>query len=416
MSQLVFDIETIGENFLSLLPWAYLGEIAQKTGGSMMAIARPAFGIRGSIVPSLFYLLFGMGWALVNAFLGSIAISFIFKQWLSFPSYIDPHNTWYMISYLALFAVLNGIGSIAGHTWIKRLQWVATFFFLILGAYQTYLVIHQWGLTKILAWRPAQVLTYAEGPFIFPITAAFLFDLMVSYNWTWEFIGDFSRFAKTKAAGVWGPFLGAFLAQVWWFSVGALAVAYLALTTGHYLPLFADPSSTTVSLGLGWLAALIILFATVTTDAGNLYASALSVSNIFPHTTLSLRKLLIIIAVLVFPLSLLPLLFTNLLTFFIFFLDFMGALVIPLWTLILVDYFFIKKRNYTDDIYEKTKGIYWFTNGWNMPAVITLVIGTAIYWIIAYGFPVMRNSITATIPTMLVVTLLYLFLSKRLQK
>src|SRR4051812_5006118 len=44
-------------NTISLIPWAYLGKIAAETGGSSIAIARPAFGIRGSIVPSLFYLI-----------------------------------------------------------------------------------------------------------------------------------------------------------------------------------------------------------------------------------------------------------------------------------------------------------------------------------------------------------------------
>src|SRR6185436_16800157 len=91
----------IGVNALSLIPWAFLGRIAQETGGSMMAIARPAFGIRGSIVPSVFYLIFALGWALVNAFIGAIAISFIFKQWLGFPSYLDPNNLGYMVGYLA---------------------------------------------------------------------------------------------------------------------------------------------------------------------------------------------------------------------------------------------------------------------------------------------------------------------------
>ena len=67
---------------ISLLPWAFLGKIAQETGGSSMAIVRPAFGIRGAIIPSIFYLLFGLGWGVVNVFLGAIALSFIFKLWL----------------------------------------------------------------------------------------------------------------------------------------------------------------------------------------------------------------------------------------------------------------------------------------------------------------------------------------------
>lgn len=404
----------IGVNALSLIPWAYLGYISQVTGGSMMAIARPAFGIRGSILPSIFYLIFGMGWAVVNAFLGSIAISFILKQWLGLPSYLDPNNTAYMVSYLAIFAILNGIFGIAGHRWIKKLQWVATIFFLILGAYQTFIVINHWGLATILSWKPATTLFYSSGPFIFPMTFALLFDIMVSYNWTWEFIGDFSRFAKTKNAGTWGPFIGGFVAQVWWFTVGALAVAYLAIATGKYTPLLADPSSTTVSLGLGWLAALVILLATISTDAGNIYASALSISNMFPKAKISLRKLLIIVSVLVFPLSLLPLLSGNLISFFIFFLDFVGALVVPLWTLMLVDFFVVKNKNYTDDMYKIEGGKYWFNKGINWNAIITLLSGTGVYWIFAYFLPnSIRNLTTATIPTIIFVSIVYILLNKK---
>lgn len=411
----------IGVNALSLIPWAYLGHIAAETGGSMMAIARPAFGTRGSIVPSVFYLAFALGWALVNAFIGAIALSFIFKQWLGWPSYLDPNNTMYMITYLGVIAILNGIFGIAGHRWIKKLQWTATIFFLILGGYQTFLVLQQWGLDKVLAWKPATTLFYTlkmneSLQFIFPITFALLFDLMVAFNWTWEFIGDFSRFAKTKKAGTWGPFIGALVAQIWWFSVGAFAVAYLALETGKYNPLLADPSSATVSLGLGWLAALVIVFATVTTDAGNIYASALSVSNMFPKTKFSIRTLLVLVSLLIFPLSLLPLLSSNLLNFFIFFLDFLGALVVPLWTLILVDYFLVKKQKYSDALFKIKGGSYWYANGWNWPGIISLFIGVLFYWLIAYVFIDIRNIATATIPTIILVSLLYIFMSKNTTK
>lgn len=409
----------IGVNALSLIPWAFLGQMAQQTGGSMMALARPAFGIKGSIVPSIFYLIFGMGWAVINAFLGSIALSFIFAQWLNWPSYASPHNTWYMIGYLAIFAILNGVFGAIGHQWLKKLQWAATILFLLLGGYQTYVVIHTWGLSHLLAWKPATTLTFPTGfgpwQFAFPMTFAFLFDLMIAFNWTWEFIGDFSRFAKTKKAGTWGPFWGAVIAQIWWFFVGAIAVAYIALSNGgKYMPLLADPSSTTVAAGLGWLAAIIILFATVTADAGNIYGSGLSISNMFPKLKLSLRSLLVIVSVLVFPLSILPLVFSNLLSFSLFFLDFMGALVIPLWTLMLVDYFLVKKGKYSDDMYLKQGGKYWFSKGWNIPAVVTLFLGTGVYWLFAYILPYhIRNFTTATIPTIIFVTVVYFIWSKK---
>src|SRR5215208_3011566 len=47
---------------ISLLPWAFLGYIAARTGGASVAIVRPAFGLKGSSVPAASYLIFGFGW------------------------------------------------------------------------------------------------------------------------------------------------------------------------------------------------------------------------------------------------------------------------------------------------------------------------------------------------------------------
>lgn len=400
-------------NTLSLLPWAYLGEIAAKSGASSMAIVRPAFGIKGSIVPSIFYLVMGIGWAVVNVFLGAIALSFIFKLWLGWPSYLDANNLVYMIGYIFMVCFLQGYFAVSGHQILKKLQWIATVFFVLLGMYQTYIVFSHWGVDTLLSWRPDKILTAAIGPFNYRITFALLIDLLIAYNWTWEFIGDFSRFAKDKKAGTWGPFWGASIAQYWWFLVGALAVVYLSVTTGQYSPLLADPSSTTVSLGLGWLAAIIVLLATVTTNAANIYASALGFSNILIGKKVSFDSLLRLSAWLVVPLSLIPLLSASFVGFYIFFLDFVGAIVVPLWTLTLVDYFLIHKRNYTDDMFEKKKGRYWYQNGWNRPAVISLTAGTIIYWLFAYVFINIRQSVTATIPTIILVTIIYLKLSRK---
>lgn len=400
-------------NTLSFLPWAYLGEIAAKSGASSMAIVRPAFGIKGSIVPSIFYLVMGIGWAVVNVFLGAIALSFIFKLWLGWPSYLDSNNLVYMMGYIFMVCLLQGYFAVSGHQILKKLQWIATVFFILLGMYQTYVVFSHWGVRSLLSWRPDKILTAAVGPFNYRITFALLVDLLIAYNWTWEFIGDFSRFARDKKAGTWGPFWGANIAQYWWFLVGALAVVYLSVTTGQYSPLLADPSSTAVSLGLGWLAAIIVLLATITTNAANIYASALGFSNILIEKKVSFNSLLKFSAWLVVPLSLIPLLSASFVGFYIFFLDFAGAIVVPLWTITLVDYFIIHKRNYTDDMFEKKKGRYWYQNGWNMPAIFSLLAGTVIYWLFAYVFINIRQSVTATIPTIIFVTIIYLKLRQK---
>ena len=400
-------------NTLSFIPWAYLGEIAAKTGGSSMALVRPAFGIRGSIVPSVFYLVMGYGWAAVNVFIGAIALSFIFKLWLGWPSYLDPNNLRFMLLYILVVCAVQGVAAVAGHEWMKRIQWIATLFFFVLGLYQTYVVLTHWNAFSLLAWRPGEALKTAVGPFTYTITFALLADLLIAYNWTWEFIGDFSRFSKTTKAGTWGPFIGANLAQFWWFLVGAMAVVYLAVTSGGFNPLLADPSATSVALGLGWLAALVVFFATITTNAANLYASSLGLSNIFQKKQYRLKHLLIFSSLFTVILSLTPLLSKDFIGFYIFFLDFVGAVVVPLWTITLVDYFIVKKRHYSDDLFKKNGGRYWYQKGWNKAGIISLVSGVACYWIFSFAWPNLREMVTAAIPTILVTSGVYLVLMRK---
>src|SRR3989442_1630975 len=102
-----------------------------------------------------------------------------------------------------------------------------------------------------------------------------------------------------------------------------------------------DPSYKATLLGFGVGAYLIILFATISTNAGNIYASALGITNIATRWKVSMRRLLLLSAVIVVPLALLPLFETNFVFTYIFFLDFLGAIVVPLWTLTLVDYFLV---------------------------------------------------------------------------
>lgn len=395
-------------NTLVFVPWALLGRIAAEEGAASMALVRPAFGLRGSVIPSIFYLIFGFGWGAVNVFLGSIAMSFVFKLTLGWPAYLEPGYSPYMIASIAAVCLLQGLFAVAGHRWIRWMAWAATAALVVLGAYQTSLVLRSWGASPLLQWRPpAGGLQASIGPLSYTITLALLVDLLIAYNWTWEFIGDFSRFARSKSAGTWGPFVGANLAQYWWFVVGALGVVFLAVTTGKFTPQTADPSSTTARLGFGWIAAVIIIAATVATNAGNIYASAIGISNMLPRLRTSIRALLALVAVVIIPLSLLPLLSPEFVGLYIFWLDFLGAIVVPLWTLVLVDRYLVKRSGYGDDLFRVQGGTYWYGRGWNVPALVSLAAGTGLYWVLAFGFPAFRVHYTAAIPTMIASGLLY---------
>jgi purine-cytosine permease-like protein len=399
---------------LSLVPWAFLGYIAARVGGASVAIVRPAFGLRGSGVPAVAYLVFGFGWAAVNVFVGSIGTSFILKGVLGTPALGEPGYRGPMAVSILVTCLIQGAFAVAGHRAIRLMEWFAVVGLVLLGGYETFLALSTWGIRSLFAWQPpVGGLTTAVGPFTYAITLALLIDLLVAYNWTWEFIGDFSRFARSPAAGAVGPFIGANLAQTWWFFVGAVGVAFLAVQTGQFNPQLSDPSSVATRLGFGWGAYFVILAATVATNAGNIYATALGISQLFPRLAISIRGLLLVVAVIVVPLSMLPLLAGELLGSYIFFLDFLGAIVIPLWTITLVDYLIVKRGRYSDDLFRTEGGEYWYRDGVHWPALACLALGTAVYWVIAFGLPQLRVSITATIPTVLIAGGLYALWGRR---
>lgn len=393
---------------LSLVPWALLGWIAAKTGACSTALVRPAFGLRGSAVPSILYLVFGLGWAAVNVFLGAIGLSFVFAGWLGTPAFLSPGYEGPMAVSIVAVAILQGVIAVAGHRVLRLVQWAATLALLGLGAVQLWLVVTHWDPAALFAWRPpAEGLTTSIGPFTYTITIALLVDLLIAYNWTWEFIGDFSRFARSPAAGTAGPFVGANAAQTWWFTVGALGVVYLAATTGGFRPEASDPSSLTVSLGLGWVAASIIIAATVATNAGNLYASALAITNLAPRIRLGIRPLIGLVSAAVVPLALVPLVATGFQATYIFWLDVLGAIVVPLWVIVLVDFFWVRRGRYEPDLFRTEGGAYWYRRGWNWRAIGCLAGGTALYWLLAYGFPDVREVVPVALPVGLGVAVWY---------
>ena len=399
---------------LSLVPWAFLGWIAARTGACSTALVRPAFGLRGSAVPSVLYLVFGLGWAAVNVFLGAIGLSFVFAGWLGTPAFLSAGYEGPMTVSIVAVAVLQGAVAVAGHRVLRLVQWAATLALLALGAVQLWLVVTHWDPAALLAWRPpAAGLTTSIGPFTYTITIALLVDLLIAYNLTWEFIGDFSRFARSAAAGTAGPFAGANAAQTWWFTVGALGVVYLATTTGGFRPEAADPSSLTVSLGLGWVAASIIIAATVGTNAGNLYASALAITNLAPRIRLGVRPLIGLASAAVVPLALVPLVAAGFQATYIFWLDVLGAIVVPLWVIVLVDFFWVRRGRYEPDLFRAEGGAYWYRRGWNPRAIGCLVGGTALYWLLAYGFPDIREIVPVALPVGLGVALAYGTLMRR---
>ncbi len=86
-------------------------------------------------------------------------------------------------------------------------------------------------------------------------------------------IADYTRFAKSKKAGVFSSFTGYFFGSCWMYIIGLGA----AIVTSS-----GDPAAMMAAANLGFSALGIVVLATVTTTFMDVYSAGVSFLNIFP--------------------------------------------------------------------------------------------------------------------------------------
>jgi putative hydroxymethylpyrimidine transporter CytX len=239
--------------------------------------------------------------------------------------------------------------------WLQRFSVVALI--LLCGA-MTYFVFIQYGWPQL-----AQIPRQKEFPFMIGM------DLVIAMPISWlPLVADYSRFAKNSKPCFWGTWIGYFLVSSWMYLLG------LAASLATKSP---DPSGVVMNLMVqfGWAipALLIVLFSTFTTTFLDIYSTAVSSLNILPK--LGERKGVLIGGILG---TATAVLFPTLLNYEHFLL-FIGAMFCPLFGVVLVDYFLLRKGVLEPgDLYRKD-GRYWFWKGLNPRALAASAAGFAIY-------------------------------------
>jgi purine-cytosine permease-like protein len=125
----------------------------------------------------------------------------------------------------------------------------------------------------------------------------------------------------------------------------------------------------------GWpiSALIIVLFSTFTTTFLDIYSTSVSALNVAPR--LGERKGVMIGGILG---TVTALLFPTLLNYEHFLL-FIGAMFCPLFGVVLMDYFLMRKGLlHSDELYRKG-GRYWFWKGMNPVAILAWAIGFFVY-------------------------------------
>ncbi|OGP99996.1 MAG: hydroxymethylpyrimidine transporter CytX [Deltaproteobacteria bacterium RBG_19FT_COMBO_46_12] len=329
-------------------PFALGGLIGSRWGIPTMVSVRPSFGIRGSYFAAALNVIQLIGWTAVMLIVCGQAADAISK--------------FYGFSNLNLWIILSGIittlWAVVGHRIWKWLQRIAVFALLILCIAMTYVVFQQYGWGML-----SQIPRKKDFPFMVGM------DLIIAMPISWlPLVSDYSRFAKDSKSSFWGTWISYFIVSSWMYLIGLMA----SLATQS-----PDPSGVVMSLMLkfGWAipALIIVLFSTFTTTFLDIYSTAISGLNIFPK--LGERKGVIIGGILG---TTLAIIFPTLLDYEHFLL-FIGAMFCPLFGIVLVDYFLLRKGSiHVEDLYRPGSQ-YWFKSGVNPNAIIAWATGFAIY-------------------------------------
>ncbi|MFD2210777.1 purine-cytosine permease family protein [Virgibacillus halophilus] len=348
---------------LFVIQWtgnALQGYIGAKTGRSSSVIARTSFGaIQARFIVGLTIFIVSLGWWAVQTSVAGNAIAAMFgvdyaKQW----------GLWALITVVAGF--LFAIPSIIGYGSMKWTDYIAVPAGLLLIAGGIYYALKNTGWETITSWDPQPSIG---------ILAAI--SLVIGANVSqWVIASDYTRYAKPAIKdNIFIP-MGIVVVGFPLFIVGAV----MSVGVGD-----ADIVNVMMNLGFPIWGFLILWFATWTSQLVNNYSMGLALANMLNVNSNRGRALLTfggtIIAIIVA--------LAGILDYFMDFL-YLTALVYPaIAGVMMVDFFFIRKRTWKDN------------SGWNWMATIALVVGTLIgyltQYVTAFGLPAVQSLIVSGI-------------------
>lgn len=371
-------------------PFALGGLIGSQWGIPTMVSVRPSFGIRGSYFAAGLNVIQLIGWTAVMLIVCGEAADAISK----FYGFSNP-TLWIILS-----GGITTFWALMGHRIWKWLQRISVVALLILCVGMTWIVFGQYG------WK---MLMQIPGKPDFPFMVGM--DLVIAMPISWlPLISDYSRFARGSTSSFWGTWIGYFLVSSWMYLLGLAA----SLATQS-----SNPSGVVMNLMLkfGWAvpALTVVLFSTFTTTFLDIYSTAISGLNLFPK--LGERQGILIGGVLG---TVTAILFPTLLHYEHFLL-FIGAMFCPLFGIVLVDYFLLRRRVLSiDDLYRR-EGRYWYWKGINPLALLAWAVGFGVY----LGFsPLLMEKVLqleiafpwplgSSLPSLIVAGLLYWALNGR---
>ncbi len=313
-----------------------VGTMGTRTGLPTMLLTRGSFGRRGGHLPAAFDIVVLMGWSCVQAILAGVTVNHVVA---SATGYSNP------VLFSMACQVLVVALAVFGHAGISRVEpWLAVVM-LAVAAWVFVVAFRDLGLSSYLA-LPAQ-------PEL--MTAGLALDIVVATAISWTVMAaDINRGVRGQRAGVVGTAVGYTASTVVAMTLGATALGYVALTGGEAVSF--DPTVLLDSFGLP--LAVVIFVSVMATNTLAVYGMVMSFLNIAPRADF-VRVTLVLGAI-----SVAGSAWQGLLEGFVTFLFLISALFVPVFAIMVVDYYGLRRARYSvPSLLAERGGAYWSAPG-----------------------------------------------------
>ncbi|PRQ43700.1 putative purine-cytosine permease [Rosa chinensis] len=365
----------VAANVVLLVPLILTGHPGTKYGISFPVLARSSFGIHGAHIPTLLRALVGCGWYGIETWIGGEAIFLLLPSSIKSSS-LSQFLPWLGTSPLEfacfiVFWVAQSAIVWKGMDGIRELEkYSAPILITLTSCLVIWAYVKAGGFSHMLSISSKLTSQQFWSLFFPSLTANISFWATVALN-----IPDFTRYAKSQTDQVIGQaglpiFMGAFT------FVGLAVTCSTEVIFGRVI---SNPIQLLGEIGgvtTIFLAILGVSLATLTTNiAANVVAPANALVNLSP-SKFTFRRGAIFTALLGIAFQPWRLLRSSE-SFVYTWLVGYSALLGPIGGIILADYYLVHNTNLSmKDLYTQSPyGAYYYTGGYNLPAMAALVFG-----------------------------------------
>ncbi|HEV8405606.1 MAG TPA: cytosine permease [Nitrososphaera sp.] len=347
---------------------ALAGKIGSNHGIPSLISMRPSFGIRGSYLPATLNVMQLVGWTTFEIMIMARAAEMLAGN-------VMPYYFW-----AAIFGVLVALLGITGPLNVAR-QWLGKFAVWIAYGTSAIIIITLINSTDMagLVSSPGQGMSFFSA-----------LDLVIAMPVSWmPLVADYNRFAKKSKSAMWGTLIGFAMTNMLFYFGGVLIGT-------------SDIIGIVVAIQAMFFGFLMLLL--IVDEADNafadVYSAALSTQDIFSKIN---QKYLIIgftalSAVLAMVVSIQD---------YEVFLLLIGAIFVPLFGVVLTDYYIVRKQKYTEQmLYARQNKL-----GIGAAAMVAWATGALINYLLSPLSPIYMEqlpAIGATIPSLAAASLIYL--------